>query len=306
MESALVKVFAFVCIIAAGYIMGHNGKLGATPGTFLSKIVFTITLPCAVVHAFGAAEFSYGLLLLVPLGFTCAFGAYLVTLAITCRSKRGARVFYLLNSCGFNIGCFALPFVQAVFSPTMAVATCLFDAGNAFMMTGGSYALTGLLAGAGRIDHPARFIAKRLFSSLPFDTYLLIIVLAVLNVHLPDGLVMFTEPIANANSFLAMFMLGTMMSFSLSGEKLAQVARLLGLRFLFSVALTCMIWLALPVDAVLKAVLTLLVWGPASALAPMYTQLSGGDCGLAGFANAATIILGVVAATVVTVLFAGM
>lgn len=47
----------------------------------------------------------------------------------------------------------------------------------------------------------------------------------------------------------------------------------------------------------MRALLTLLVWSPASALAPMYTQMSGGDGGLAGFANALTIILGVIAAT---------
>ena len=117
--------------------------------------------------------------LLVPLGFVFAFGAYLVTFAITPRTKREDRTFYLLNGCGFNLGCFALPFVQAIFSPTMAVATCLYDAGNAFMMAGGSYALTGLIAGGSRIEHPVRFVAKRLFSSLPFDTYLLIIVLSV-------------------------------------------------------------------------------------------------------------------------------
>ena len=69
METALIKVFAFVCIIIAGYWMGHTGKLGNMPGEFVSKIVFTFTLPCAVLHAFGAADFSPEMLLLVPLGF---------------------------------------------------------------------------------------------------------------------------------------------------------------------------------------------------------------------------------------------
>ena len=123
METALIKVFAFVCIIIAGYWMGHTGKLGNMPGEFVSKIVFTFTLPCAVLHAFGAADFSPEMLLLVPLGFAFAFGAYLVTFAITPHAKRGDRAFYLLNGCGFNLGCFALPFVQAIFSPTMAVAS---------------------------------------------------------------------------------------------------------------------------------------------------------------------------------------
>ena len=300
MEGALIKVLAFVCVIAAGYVMGHSGKLGSTPGAFVSNIVFTITLPCAIIHAFGAADFTYDLLLLVPLGFMCAFGAYLIALTFTIRSERKTRTFYLLNSCGFNIGCFALPFVQALFSPTMAVATCLFDAGNAFMVTGGSYALTGLVAGSSRVGKPLRFVAKRLFSSVPFDTYLVLIALAALNVRLPQEIVLFTESIANANSFLAMFMLGLMMSFSVSRERIAKVARLVGLRTAFSVALTCIVWLALPIDDVMRTLLTLLVWSPASALAPMYTQMSGGDGGLAGFANALTIILGAIAAAFIT------
>ena len=40
-----------------------------------------------------------------------------------------------------------MPFVQTLFPAQLAVTTCLFDAGNAIMMTGGSYALTGLVAG---------------------------------------------------------------------------------------------------------------------------------------------------------------
>lgn len=128
--------------------------------------------------------------------------------------------------------------------------------------------------------------------------------LAVAGISLPSEVVQFTDPIANANPFLAMFMLGSMMSFAVSKEKVAQVAKLLGLRVTFAALFTCLIWMVLPLDGTLKAVLTLLVWGPASALAPMYTQLLGGG-GLAGFANAATIILGILAATTITLAFAG-
>ena len=91
METALIKVFAFVCIIIAGYWMGHTGKLGNMPGEFVSKIVFTFTLPCAVLHAFGAADFSPEMLLLLPLGYAIAIPAYLDTFPITQRAKRSDR-----------------------------------------------------------------------------------------------------------------------------------------------------------------------------------------------------------------------
>lgn len=161
----MLKVAAFVAIIVAGHLAGRSRTLGPRPEQCVSKIVFTFTLPCAIVHAFGAAEFTHDLLILVPLGLACALIPYLAVLGLTRRSERRDRVFYLLNCCGFNIGCFCLPFVQTLFPAQLAVTTCLFDAGNAIMMTGGSYALTGLVAGKEPVEHPVRFVAKRLAKS---------------------------------------------------------------------------------------------------------------------------------------------
>ena len=194
MEGVLIKVAAFVAIIVAGYCTGRSNSFGKRPGEVVSKIVFTFTLPCSVVHAFGSAQFTPQLLVLVPIGLACAFVPYVVAAIVSRRCERGDRVFYMLNICGFNIGCFALPYVQALFSPEMAVAVCMFDAGNAMMMTGGAYALTGLIAGTGKgpIEQPLKFVVRRLFSSLPFDAYLILIVLAVFDIKIPQQVVAFT------------------------------------------------------------------------------------------------------------------
>ena len=102
MEDVMVKVAAFVAIILAGYLAGRTHMLGSKPEQCVSKIVFTFTLPCAIVHAFGAAQFTHDMLVLVPLGLACALIPYGITLVLTRRSERRDRVFYLLNSCGFN------------------------------------------------------------------------------------------------------------------------------------------------------------------------------------------------------------
>ena len=117
----MLKVAAFVAIIVAGHLAGRSRTLGPRPEQCVSKIVFTFTLPCAIVHAFGAAEFTHDLLILVPLGLACALIPYLAVLGLTRRSERRDRVFYLLNCCGFNIGCFCLPFVQTLFPASSAL-----------------------------------------------------------------------------------------------------------------------------------------------------------------------------------------
>ena len=99
----MLKVAAFVAIIVAGHLAGRSRTLGPRPEQCVSKIVFTFTLPCAIVHAFGAAEFTHDLLILVPLGLACALIPYLAVLGLTRRSERRDRVFYLLNCCGFDI-----------------------------------------------------------------------------------------------------------------------------------------------------------------------------------------------------------
>ncbi len=295
----MLKVAAFVAIIVAGHLAGRSRTLGPRPEQCVSKIVFTFTLPCAIVHAFGAAEFTHDLLILVPLGLACALIPYLAVLGLTRRSERRDRVFYLLNCCGFNIGCFCLPFVQTLFPAQLAVTTCLFDAGNAIMMTGGSYALTGLVAGKEPVEHPVRFVAKRLAKSIAFDAYIILIVLAVAGIHIPDAIVQFTAPIANANSFLAMFMLGLMIRFEIDRNKLAKVARLIGLRVVVSAVASVLAFSLLPFDATTRIVIVMLLWAPASAMGPTFTLWSDGDFGLAGLANALTIILGVIATTTI-------
>ncbi len=301
MEGVLIKVSAFVTIIVAGYLVGRSGALGQRPGEVVSKIVFTFTLPCAVVHAFGSAQFNPSTLMLVPMGLACAFIPYAVAALASRKCERADRVFYMLNICGFNIGCFALPYVQALFPPEASVAVCMFDAGNAMMMTGGAYALTGLIVGTGKgpIQSPLKFVAKRLFSSLPFDAYLILIVLAVLDIQIPSQVVDFTEPIANANSFCAMLMLGLMIGFTSAGSKLKKVAVILVARAVFAAVFCVLAWALLPFDDVTKVVVCILLWAPASAMGPTFTLWCGGDEKLAGLSNGVTIIEAIIVVTAI-------
>lgn len=293
----LIKVAAFVSIIVAGYYAGRSGKLGRGTGNVLSKIVFNLTLPCAVIHAFGAAEFTLDLLWLFVVAAALNFAAYFAMFAATRHSERAARVYYLCNICGYNIGCFALPFVQAFFPPAQAVAICLFDAGNSIMMSGGTYALTSVLASEKPVEHPVRLAAKRLFSSVTVDAYLVLVTMALLRIPVPQAIVQFTEPMANANAFLAMFMLGLVTNLHVDAQKVGRLVRLLGARLVANVLFTAAVLLALPFAASVKVIVCMGVWAPIGAMGPVFTMWCKGDHGLAGLANAVSVVVAVVAMT---------
>lgn len=137
MAQVLCKVFSFVLVILLGVVTARSGKLGKGADRLISKIVFNLTLPCAIIRAFESYDFNVSLLGLVGLGFAATVIPYFLSLFVYRNKPQQERIVQQLSVCGFNIGCFALAFVQAFFPAGCVVATCLFDAGNSLMGTGG-------------------------------------------------------------------------------------------------------------------------------------------------------------------------
>ncbi|MBN2922737.1 MAG: hypothetical protein JTJ29_00990, partial [Bifidobacterium sp.] len=174
MAQVLCKVFSFVLVILLGVVTARSGKLGKGADRLISKIVFNLTLPCAIIRAFESYDFNVSLLGLVGLGFAATVIPYFLSLFVYRNKPQQERIVQQLSVCGFNIGCFALAFVQAFFPAGCVVATCLFDAGNSLMGTGGTYALTQTLV-LGDDDQSRgqklKTFCKTLFSSVAFDSY---------------------------------------------------------------------------------------------------------------------------------------
>ena len=305
MDLASIKVASFIAIIATGILVGRSGKLGKGTGEAISKIVFNFTLPASIIHAFGSADLNPQLFALIPLGVCCTLGPYLLTLALTRKTPRPDRALYLMNTSGFNIGSFGLPFVQAFFPASTIVAACMFDAGNALMMTGGTFALTRIFMSDEPIAHPIRMVLRRLAASAPFDSYLILIGLAALGVQVPGALILFTEPIANANSFLSMFMLGLMVNFSLDRTQAHKLCKLVTGRLILSAFMSLLVFLFLPLGFEVRLIITVLLWTPIGSMGPVFTLWAGGDHGLAGLANAISIFMSIAIMTCI-ILFYGV
>ena len=300
MENALLTVASFCSIIALGFVVARTMKLPEGFTDTLSKIVFRFTLPAAIFHTFATSAFDASYLVLALVGLACTFFPWLIGSLVTWRESHDRRVLMMMNISGFNIGCFVLPFAQALFPPGAALIVCLFDAGNALMMSGGTYAFSSaILDKSGSHMERAMLAAKRLLSSVPFDLYCILIIVFMLGFTVPDQAIKFIEPLSNANAFLAMFMLGLMVQFSLGKGKTFQLVRLLALRFILAAIMSALVVMFLPFDNTVIMVIVALLWSPMGALGPVYTLWAKGDVGLAGFANVITIVVGVIAMTAV-------
>ncbi len=300
MLDVILKVSSFVITILIGVAAGHSGKFGDGADRLISKIVFNLTLPCAIIRAFEGSELDRSLLGLIVVGFLANAVPFFLSLVIYLNKPREERIIQQANVAGYNIGCFALAFVQAFFPASAAVATCLFDAGNSLMCTGGVWALIrAFVLGTDYqcFKDKARVFCRSLLSSVSFDCYIALILLGLFGLRIPSSVLVLIDPIANANSFLAMFMVGLMISFSVDKTKLKQLLRLLGWRWCFAVILSSLALFALPFDTPIRQVVAVLAWAPAPSMGPVYTLWAGADKGLAGMANAISILVGVVIMT---------
>ncbi|WP_195269083.1 AEC family transporter [Eubacterium sp. 1001713B170207_170306_E7] len=295
MTAILLKAAAFVLVILLGYGLKRAGLFGPGAADTVTKIMLNITLPAAIITGFCGFEKSGTLFALVVLGFLCNVGMYLVGYLMTLRGSRPKKALYTLNLPGYNIGAFTLPFIQNFMGPSGVVATCMFDTGNAIMCTGGAYAVTACLVG-NRDGSPVtvRSFFKRLLSSTPFDTYMVMLALAGLGVRIPEAVDTLLSPIAASNGFMAMLVIGMMFEFRAKPAYLKSAALILVIRYAAAAGLSWLAYFYLPLPLLMRQVLVILLFSPVTVLSPVFTEKCGGDAGLSSFTGSVSILISIV------------
>ena len=292
MQDILIKAGCFVAIILLGYTMKKIGVLKQEDFMVLSKIVIRITTPSAIAVSFAGKVIDLSLLTLILLGFGA--GVILVAAAyiVNLRADKNRRAFDMLNIAGYNIGNFSLPFVQGFLGPTGIIVTSLFDTGNAVIALGGAFGAAATVKDGRGFD--LKLIANKLMHSVPFVCYIILVTLNLAKIPLPSPVLSCLQIIANANAFLAMFMLGV--GFNLSGDftQIGTILRVLGLRYGLSAVMALAVWFLLPFDAEVRTTLVILLFSPISAIVPAFTGDLGEDVGLSSAINSISIVCSII------------
>lgn len=292
MQDILIKAGCFVAIIILGYTMKKIGVLHQDDFMVLSKIVIRITTPAAIAVSFAGKEIDLSLLLLILLGFGSGIVLVLAAYLLGAGSSKSRRAFDMLNVAGYNIGNFALPFVQGFLGPTGIIVTSLFDTGNAVIALGGAYGAAATVKDGSGFD--VKLIIGKLMRSVPFVCYIILVTLNLAKIAIPSPIVSCLQIIANANAFLAMFMLGV--GFNLSGDfkQIGIIAKVLVMRYGLSALMAAAVYFLLPFDLEVRQTLVILFFSPISAIVPAFTGDMGEDVGLSSAINSISIVCSIV------------
>ncbi len=292
MQEILARAGCFIAIIILGYILRRIGFFKEEDFKVLSKIVIKITLPAAIVSSFSGKEIDPTMLSLAMIGL--GGGIIYMILAYVMNYSRGKeqQAFEILNTSGYNIGNFTLPFVQSFLGPMGVITTSLFDTGNACVCLGGSFSIAASVKE--NKGFSIKRILKAMLKSVAFDSYIVMITLNLLHISLPSTVVSFADIIANANAFMAMLMIGV--GFKLSGDKkqIGSIVRILAVRYSVALLIALGAFYLLPFSLEVRQAVVILAFSPIASAAPPFTEELKGDVGLSSAVNSISIVCSII------------
>jgi len=292
MYEILVKAGCYIAIIILGNVLRRRGFFGEEAFPVLANIVIKITLPAAIIASSAGRAIDVTMLAITALGFGGGV-LYMVLAALFHRSRgKNVQAFAILNTPGYNIGTFAMPFTQSFLGPMGVVTTSLFDVGNAFVCLGGAYGVAAAVkAGEG---FNFKRIIRALSRSVPFLTHLMMVCLNLAGWNLPAPVVSFAGIVGEGNAFLAMLMIGV--GFRLSGDRsqFGAIARILGTRYTVAALLALAFYFLLPFDLEVRQALVLLAFSPIGSAVPGFTAELKEDVGLSSAINSISIVCSIV------------
>jgi predicted permease len=293
MLDILARAGCYIAIIVLGNLLRRKGFFGEETFGVLSKIVIKITLPAALISSAAGRPIDVSMLTLSALGLGTGVMYVLAAMILHRGKDRESRAFAVVNTPGYNIGTFALPFTSSFLGPVGVLATSLFDVGNSFVVLGGSFGVARAVKEGGKVD--VKRVLQAPLSSIPFLTHVMMVFLNLNGWNLPKPVVELAGIIGNANAFLAMLMIGV--GFRLSGERsqFGAIARILSVRYGLAALVAAGFWFLLPFETVIRKTLVILAFAPIGSAVPVFTAELKSDVGLSSAINSISIVISIIA-----------
>ncbi|MGH1832254.1 AEC family transporter [Enterococcus gilvus] len=289
MRAVLLNSLGLFGIILIGYLTKRLSLFVKADGSMISKIVVNVTLPAAIIVNLRALDVENQLLLLILAGILLNIVMIVIGHFFSKKQEQVEREFLMYSVSGYNIGNFAIPFVQS-FMPQAIPILSFFDIGNSVMLAGGSTVVIEGISGSNEKRPSVKNVMGRLGRSVPFLCYLIMLCLRIFEIDLPAAVFQVVEPIANANTFLSMFMIGLFLELRLPKKELSLVWRVLIIKYAGGVLLA-VLFMFLPLPTIIKAVLCLVSVGPITTFGVINSVTAGMRAEVVGFTSSLSFLI---------------
>ena len=293
MSTIIIKLLSLMVPVALGYILKRKRMFGEKDYLIVSKIMVNITMPASVISSFATFSMDASMLGITLIAFLSNLVILAAAWILTLKHQKNLpeRRLQMMLIAGFNMGNFVIPFVREFMGLGGLTITSLFDTGNTIMCLGGNYIIISSLLHSEGKKLTAKDVVKKLFGNAVLPTYILMVILSLLKVRIPDTVVSVLTPMANANSFVAVFMLGLMMEIDFSERYMKSAGAALLKKYALGIAVAVLYFTLLPFELNIRQIMVFCALAPIPSLSPIFAGEMGCDVEVAGFTAAASMLI---------------
>lgn len=288
MGNVLTQTVVYVLLLAVGYGFKKAGIFKPEDSAFLKSVILYITMPAVAINGMKDLQLQSSFAWCFLTGLVTCTALMAVGLAASRGQTLKTRIFYLFNMNSFNVGNFAIPFLTGLISENGFAALCLFDIAVAMYLYGVSYSMADMFNGAGGVS--IRQLLKKIVCSPIIDAYLLMLLLAALNLRLPAPVLRLAEVAGGANAFLAMLSIGILFELKVDRRNLMEYLKFFALRYGTALLIAAGVYFLLPLPADIRQALCVLLMAPVASVAPLLTRERGGDGARSAQINSISIL----------------
>ena len=206
-----------ILLIALGYLLKRINFIKSADSQVLSTLVLNVTLPSLVIVNLNSANLDLSFSILPIMMLIYGILAKVIMVALFRKYDNHVKGSVGMMAASLNIGLFAYPLVETIWHKNGMIYFGMADIGGAIIMFGVTY-FVGSYYSEGSDQFNFKFLGKKLISSVPLVTYIVMFILNMANIHLPKASIDFFTIISKANMPLSMILLGIMLSFRIEKQ----------------------------------------------------------------------------------------
>ncbi|MEJ7484851.1 AEC family transporter [Staphylococcus hominis] len=206
-----------ILLIALGYLLKRINFIKSADSQVLSTLVLNVTLPSLVIVNLNSANLDLSFSILPIMMLIYGILAKVIMVALFRKYDNHVKGSVGMMAASLNIGLFAYPLVETIWPENGMIYFGMADIGGAIIMFGVTY-FVGSYYSEGSDQFNFKFLGKKLISSVPLVTYIVMFILNMANMHLPKASIDFFTIISKANMPLSMILLGIMLSFRIEKQ----------------------------------------------------------------------------------------
>ena len=206
-----------ILLIALGYLLKRINFIKSADSQVLSTLVLNVTLPSLVIVNLNSANLDLSFSILPIMMLIYGILAKVIMVALFRKYDNHVKGSVGMMAASLNIGLFAYPLVETIWPENGMIYFGMADIGGAIIMFGVTYFI-GSYYSEGSDQFNFKFLGKKLISSVPLVTYIVMFILNMANIHLPKASIDFFTIISKANMPLSMILLGIMLSFRIEKQ----------------------------------------------------------------------------------------